>query len=121
MAKLIQGGQARPVTRVRPATINVFRNHTSFTPTKNTVVKQSKPNVGVYSWIPQVASLSHRTGPHERGSFFVNSARSGTGSVGAPILDQLQGDFTQNLVGLGDVGETGQQTIARIKRGRRLR
>jgi len=50
--------------------MTVFRNNRSFDkPTKNTVVKQAKPNVLNYRWRPN-APVFKRTQPNERGTFF---------------------------------------------------
>lgn len=68
--------------KVAPAQ-NVFRNFATRRPTPNRVLRQQKPNVGSYFWQPQRAT-HYLDQPWERGSFFANVGRSGTGMVGTP-------------------------------------
>jgi len=50
--------------------MTVFKNNRSFDkPTKDNVIRQSKPNVIPYTWRPN-APVFKRTQPNERGTFF---------------------------------------------------
>lgn len=60
---------------------SVFTNYRSSLSTSRNFLRQSKPNVGTYAWMPNTPIRS-RQGPHERGATFVNSGKSGTGTVG---------------------------------------
>ena len=80
---MIPSNPAHPRVPFVPLKNGVFRNFRTTRPVENTVIRQLKPNVGSYAWHPNTP-LSHRTQPHERGSFFVNSGNSGMGMVGRP-------------------------------------
>jgi hypothetical protein len=121
------GGVRAVVRQVQPhKPTHVFKNFHGH-PTKNRVVQQAKPNVGVYSWIPN-QNVMHRTQPHERGSFFQNIGRSGTGSVGVPFwtpqtgssnAEAMAGAGTTMMpgVGAGAAGSYAAGSNARFKYG----
>lgn len=59
---------------------SVFGNYTG-RPTQARFLRQMKPNVGTYAWLPNT-STSKRTAPYEKGATFQNIGRSGVGGVG---------------------------------------
>lgn len=68
---------------------SVFKNYGATRPTPNNFLRQMKPNVGTYAWIPNTPTVDNRQGPQERGATFQNVGLSGAGAVGSGSSDIL--------------------------------